>query len=467
MLILNHEDPRPLYVQIYAQIRERVLSGKLLAEARLPSARDLAAELGVSRNTVESAYQELLAEGYIHTRTRSGYFVSTIGHEVPPAPRRRTTTPASAPRTRYAFDFHPAGLDPSSFPASVWRKYYLEHLRLDQPLLAQYGDPQGDPALRASLRDYLERSRGVVCGIEQLVVCSGLQHSLDTVAQLLWGKCRALATEDPGYPLPREVFANHGYEVVPTPVGPGGLDLAALDSSGCDIAYITPSHQFPLGEVMPIANRLRLIEWSRHGRYIIEDDYDSELRYQGRPIPSLQGLQPGGNVIYTGTFSKILSPALRLSYMVLPVSLLDTYRRRFRFHLPGASLPEQKTLAAFMDNGHLERHLRRMRTIYRKKRQALAAALGRHFGPRAEIIGQEAGLHVVVRLRGEPRGEAERGRLAEASGIRLLPFSITNADNSPADGHLLLGFGAMSPEELDQGVRLLAEICYGQEPRTS
>ncbi|MFP5240194.1 MAG: PLP-dependent aminotransferase family protein [Acidobacteriota bacterium] len=466
MLILNHDDARPLYVQIYAQIRERVLSGKLPAEARLPSARELAAELGVSRNTVESAYQELLAEGYIHTRTRSGYFASAIGHELPPAPPKRATAPASAPRNRFAFDFHPAGLAPSSFPASVWRKYYLEHLRRDEPLLARYGDPQGDPALRASLRDYLERSRGVVCGTEQIVICSGLQHSLDMMAQLLRGKCKALATEEPGYPLPREVFANHGYEVVPTPVGPGGLDLDALASSACDMAYITPSHQFPLGEVMPIASRLRLIEWARHGRFIIEDDYDSELRYQGKPIPSLQGLQPGGNVIYTGTFSKILSPALRLSYMVLPASLLDEYRRRFRFHLPGAALPEQRTMAAFMEGGHLERHLRRMRTVYRKKRQALTASLARHFGNRAEIIGQEAGLHVVVRLRGEPRGEAERARLAEASGMRLLPFSIAHADGRPADKLLLLGFGAMTPEELDQGVRLLAEICYGRESRT-
>ncbi|WP_243313004.1 PLP-dependent aminotransferase family protein [Fundidesulfovibrio agrisoli] len=466
MLILNHDDPRPLYVQIYAQVRERVLTGKLPAEARLPSARDMAAELGVSRNTVESAYQELLAEGYIHTKARSGYFVSTIGHEVPPAPPQRTAMPSRVPRTRYTFDFHPAGLDPVSFPASVWRKYYLEHLRMDEPLLARYGDPQGDPALRASLRDYLERSRGVACGIEHIVICSGLQHSLDMVAQLLRGRCMALATEDPGYPLPREVFANHGYEVVPTPVGPGGLDLAALEASTCDIAYITPSHQFPLGEVMPIANRLRLIEWARQGRFIIEDDYDSELRYQGKPIPSLQGLRPDGNIIYTGTFSKILSPALRLSYMVLPPSLLAEYHRRFLFHLPGAALPEQRTLAAFMDNGHLERHLRRMRAVYRKKRQALTAALARHFGPKAEVIGQEAGLHVVVRLMGEPRGEAERTKLAEASGIRLLPFSIAHADGRPADEFLLLGFGAMTPEQLDQGVRLLFDISYGPEPRS-
>ena len=464
MLILDHDDVRPLYVQIYAQIRERVLSGKLPAEARLPSARELAAELGVSRNTVESAYLELLAEGYILTKARSGYFVSAIGHEVLPAPLRRASTPASAPRTSYAFDFHPAGLAPSSFPASVWRKYYLEHLRMDEPLLARYGDPQGDPALRAIVREYLERSRGVACAVEQIVICSGLQHSLDMVAQLLRGRCTALATEDPGYPLPREVFANHGYEVTPIPVGPGGLDLDALASSACDIAYITPSHQFPLGEVMPIANRLRLIEWARHDKFLIEDDYDSELRYQGKPIPSLQGLQPGGNVIYTGTFSKILSPALRLSYMVLPASLLDAYRRRFRFHLPSAALPEQRTMTAFMEGGHLERHLRRMRTVYRKKRQALTTALARHFGNKAEIIGQEAGLHVVARLRGQPRSERERARLAEASGIRLLPFSIASADGRPADKRLLLGFGAMSPEELDQGVRLLFDICYGQEP---
>ncbi|KAB0664116.1 PLP-dependent aminotransferase family protein [Oryzomonas japonica] len=461
MFILNLHDRTPLYRQLYHQIRERVLSGELPADSRLPSVRDLAAELAASRTTVESAYLELYGEGYIYSKPRSGYFVSALDSEaaprslIPAAPRQ---TPLQEPPHPCAFDFHPARLDPASFPAAIWRRLFLETLRDSVRELTHYGEPQGDWGLRVAIRAYLERSRGVVCDPEQIVICAGLQQSLDIVAVLLKEGHSAVAVEDPGYPLPRSLFRNHGYRVAPLPVGPGGADLAALRGSGGTVAYVTPSHQLPMGYVMPVANRLRLIEWAATGgRMIIEDDYDSELRYHGKPIPSLQGLRPDGNIIYLGTFSKILSPALRASYLVLPRTLLAPYHHRFSHYFSTVPLLEQKTLAAFMEQGHWERHIRRMRIICKRKHDALLHALERHFGNQAAIIGQGAGLHVAVQLLGPGPDETELIDRARHRGVRLFPFSATCDVPRSGPPMVLLGFGGMNGDEIEQGVRLLLQ----------
>lgn len=462
MFILNHQNPVPLYQQLYQQIRAHVLSGKLPANARLPSVRELSVELATSRNTVEGAYQELYAEGYIYSKPRSGYFVSALDQNAAPLslahpsrPRERLPEPSS-----YRFDFHPARLDPQSFPAPLWRKLFLDSLRESSRELVQYGDPQGDAGLRSAIRLYLERSRGVLCDPEQIVICAGLQQSLAMVAQMLQGRHSVVAVENPGYHLPRTVFRNHGFELAPIAVGSGGLELDQLQASDSTIAYVTPSHQLPLGYVMPIAHRLKLIEWAEAGeRLILEDDYDSELRYHGKPIPSLQGLRPHGNILYLGTFSKILSPALRVSYLVLPHALLPDYRRLFQDYFVTVSLLEQRTLAKFMEQGHWERHIRRMRMLFQKKHDTLLRAVGQHFGNRATIIGQGAGLHVVLQLSGAPPDETELIERARQQGIRLFPFSAFYVIDQPETHRLLLGFGGMTTSEIEQGVALLAKLC--------
>lgn len=463
MFILNHSDPVPLYKQLYNQIREQILSGKLPADAKLPSVRDLANELSTSRNTVDGAYQELSAEGYIYSKLRSGYFVSALDRELAPQtlaakPGKKVYHPG--PPACFAYDFHPARLDPESFPTELWRKCFVEGLRRDSQQLVLYGDPQGDWGLRCAIQSYLERSRGVICDPEQIVVCAGLQQSLAVVSNLLKERHSVVAVEDPGYHLPRSVFQSHGYTVVPVPVEAGGIDLHQLRASTSTIVYVTPSHQLPLGYVMPVANRLAVIDWAESdGRYIIEDDYDSELRYQGRPIPSLQGLRPAGNIIYTGTFSKILSPALRLSYMVLPCALQAAYRQRYRAYFPAVSLLEQRAMAAFMEQGHWERHIRRMRMIYKKKHDIVLRAIETHFGPRAVVTGQGAGLHVVMMLPATTQSEAEILELARQRGVQLYPFSDFHVTGQPEATTLLLGFGGMSGSEIEQGIALLAQIC--------
>lgn len=464
MFTLNNNDPLPLYQQLYRQMRDHILSGQLPADARLPSVRELAQELAASRNTVDTAYQELLAEGYIYSKKRSGYFVSSLEHEAasPSLSRqaRRIERPAP-PGIPCRFDFHPARLDPRSFPTALWRQCLLQALRGSGQALTEYGAPQGDMELRRQLQQYLERSRGVVCDPEQIVVCAGLQQSLEIVAQLLRTNHAALAVEAPGYHLPRAVFANHGYRIAPIPVTPQGLDVEALKASGAALAYVTPSHQLPLGYVMPIARRLQLLEWSEHGNnMILEDDYDSELRYHGRPIPSLQGLRPQGRIAYFGTFSKTLSPALRLSYLVLPPTLLSDYQRRFAAYFCTVPLLEQRTMAAFMAQGHWERHVRRMRTLYRQKHDAMLAAIARHFG-NATVIGLGAGLHVVVELVSAPTERALLQRAAE-NGIRLFPFSAFYSTNEDETNRLILGFGGLSAGEIEAGITLLARLCLNR-----
>lgn len=463
MFILNSSDPVPLYKQLYHQIREHILSGKLPAESRLPSVRHLANELSASCNTVDGAYQELFAEGYIYSKPRSGYFVSALDQEL--APQRLAGRPGKGdylpgPPSSFTFDFHPARLDPESFPTELWRKCFMEGLRRDTQQLTQYGDLQGDWGLRCSIKSYLEKSRGVMCDPDQIVVCAGLHQSLEIVARLLKEECSTVAVENPGYHLPRDVFGNHGYTISPVPVGPGGIDLNLLKASNSSIAYVTPSHQLPLGHVMPVANRLALIEWAESGgRFIIEDDYDSELRYLGKPIPSLQGLRPSGNIIYSGTFSKILSPALRLSYMVLPYSLLGMFRQDYRSYNSSVSLLEQRAMAHFMEQGHWERHVRRMRTIYKKKHDILLRSVETSFGKRAVVIGQGAGLHVVIRLPDSSHNEAAIIDRARQKGIRLMPFSEFHVTGQPETLTLMLGFGGMTGSEIEQGISLLSQIC--------
>lgn len=464
MLTLSSNNTLPFYKQLYNQIREHILSGKLPADSRLPSVRELAAELSTSRNTVDGAYQELYAEGYIYSRPRSGYFVSALDPETAPlslsrTPRRQRRLPHPPPHLTY--DFHPARLDPAGFPATLWRRCFMDSLTRNSRELVQYGDPQGEWELRCAIRQYLERSRGVRCDPDQIVICAGLQQSLDSVAQIVKGKHAVIAVENPGYFLPRAVFSNHGFTVKPVPVGANGMDLERLKAGNCTVAYVTPSHQMPMGCVMPVANRLKLIEWAESGgNLIIEDDYDSELRYHGRPIPSLQGLHPAGNIIYAGTFSKILSPALRMSYLVLPYPLLAVYRGLFQDYFSTVSLLEQRTLTSFMEQGHWDRHVRRMRTLYKNKHDLLLRAIAEHFGNRALVVGQGVGLHVVLQLSGPTPAEKEIVERALQEGIQLLPLSNFYVAGRPDATTLMLGFGGIAIGEIEQGITLLSRIVY-------
>jgi len=460
MFTLDSNDATPLYQQLFQQTKEKILSGKLAAHFKLPSIRDLAAELATSRNTVEGAFLELCAEGYLYSKSRSGYFVSDIGQELAAStqltPQKQDLHPKLG--ENYLYDFHPARLDPDVFPTTSWRKCLLDALRSNSADFSQYSEQQGECGLRCNIQFYLERSRGVLCSPDQIVICSGLQQGLDIVAQLIKESHGSVAVENPGYHLPRDVFRNHGFNINPIDVDSNGIKLNVLEASPSTVAYITPSHQMPLGHVMPVANRLNLISWSKKvDGIIIEDDYDSELRYLGRPIASLQGLCSDGNIIYQGTFSKVFSPALRLSYMVLPKSLLEVYNRNFRNYLSPVPLLIQRAMITFMERGHWDQHLRRARIFYKKKHEVMLQAIKQHFGNKAKVIGQGAGLHIVIELPNSIKNDAKFTDKARQQEVHLLPFSGFYASGRPRNNRLVLGFGGIPIGKIPQGIELLSK----------
>lgn len=461
MFILDSKDRRPLHVKLYNQIKNQILSGKLIPDTKLPSVRHLSVELSVSRNTVEYAYEQLCTEGFIYSRPRSGYYVSLLDQEFISRPCRKTVTliePAFEDGKMYSFDFHPACLSPDSFPSKIWRKLLTECLQRNPEQFTLYCDPRGEIELRCEIQRYLERFRGVSCDPEQIVVCCGLQDSLSIIAQVMRTEHSTLAVEDPGHWIPRSVFQNYSFSISPIPVNSDGINLDYLKNTNSTIVYVTPSHQFPLGHVMPVENRLKLIHWTEAvGGVIIEDDYDSELRYHGKPIPALQGLHPKGNIIYVGTFSKVLSPALRVSYVVLPYQYLGTYNKLFRNYAPTVSLLEQRVLYEFMKQGYWERHLRKMRTIYKRKHDALIQSVNRHFGKRVHILGQGAGLHVVLELVNNSFDEKDLISRAGDKNIRVFPISDTYQCNKHYPSRVMLGFGGMNPNELEKGIELLSQ----------
>lgn len=460
MFVLDCKDPRPLHVKLYNQIKNQILAGKLISDIKLPSVRQLSTELAISRNTVEYAYEQLCIEGFIYSRPRSGYYVAILDQEYMSRSCQKEATHTEQiikDGQVYTFDFHPACLSLDSFPSGIWRKLLTNCLQENLEQFTLYGDRQGEFNLRSEIQRYLERFRSVSCDPEQIVICGGLEDSLSIIASIMQTDHSILATEDPGHWIPKSVFQNYSFSISPIPVNSDGINLEYLKNTNSTIAYVTPSHQFPLGYVMPVENRLKLINWAESvGGVIIEDDYDSELRYHGNPIPALQGLQPKGNIIYVGTFSKVLSPALRVSYVVLPYQYLSKYNQLFRNYATKVALLEQRTLYEFMKQGYWERHLRKMRTMYKRKHDAFIQSIYDHFGSKVKIIGQGAGLHVVLELINQSLDEKELIHRARKKNVRVFPLSDTHQSDKNYPTRVMLGFGRMNPSELEKGIELLA-----------
>lgn len=461
---LSESGEVPYYIQLYDYFKKEIISGSLPAGTRLPSIRDLSAQIHISTTPVELAYQQLLSEGFLVSKPRSGYYVQQVHSlsgiitepdRVPLPPR--PITPRDS-RT-YPYDFHISRNDFTLFPGSLWRSLYQEQLM--NPDLLQYGDPQGEPALRESLATHLRQFRGLRCTPEQIVI-GGDQYTLcSLVALLLRKKAASVAVEDPGYHLLPATFNRHGFQIKPIPLRGDGLDVEQLYASGANVVCISPSHQFPRGMVMPIAKRLALLEWARlRGGYIIEDDYDGEFRYHGRPIPALQGLLEDSPVIYMRSVAQSVSPALCIHYMVLPKNLLEEYHclKRELYLEHSASRLNQIALHYFIDRGYFAKHLRRMRLVYQRKHDLLLRAIQTHFGDKASVRGQGAGFHLMLTLN---RGGSARhlADTAAAAGIRVSPMSYTWWDRPDSDeAEFILGFGGTAEASIDEGIRRLAEV---------
>ncbi len=458
-LQLNSE--KCLYEQIYEHIRHEIWEGRLLAGERLPSTRSLAEYLQVARSTVDYAYDQLQSEGYIEAQPYRGYFVCPIEELLQlesgekGVPEREDACRAQE-NAVWQYDFSPHGIDMSGFPFSVWKRITKNILNDGNSELFSRGEPQGDGDLRLTICRYLHSSRGVNCSPEQIIVGAGNDYLLMLLEKIL-GRHVGIAMENPTYMRTWRIFHSFAYPVVTVPMDESGMKVNALERSGARVAYVMPSHQFPVGTVMPIGRRTELLKWADGApdRYLIEDDYDSEFRYRGKPVPSLQSSDEHGKVIYIGTFSKAIAPAIRVSYMVLPRKLLEVYRRDCYFYSCTVSRIDQRVLNEFIRDGYFERHLNKMRKIYRAKHDLLLQELV-PFEKSFAVSGEHAGLHLLLTARGDCGEEELLGRAAEF-GVRVYGMSQHCVEAVMGHATVLLGFGAMEESAITEGVGKLKE----------
>jgi len=443
----------PLYDQLYRHIAAAVQSGQIPPGGKLPSKRQLCATLGVSMSTVEGAYSLLAAEGYVISHPRSGYVAAQVVPLAADAPRSAVSPPPmpQPPAPRWRYSFSTGAVDTSVFPFSSWARITKEAV-YENPELLQRGHPQGDPPLRQALAEFLAQYRGVRCTPDQIVIGAGADNLLTTLLLLL-PEHRQIALEDPGYPSAYAAVRNLERTAVSIPVDLAGMDPEALERSGAGLAYVTPSHQFPLGVTMPVGRRSRLLQWAcgAPGRWLIEDDYDSEFRYSSRPIPAMQGLDRQGKVVYLGTFSRSIAPAIRVAYLILPPALLVRYQEVFPLAACPVSRFEQEALRRFIVQGLYARHLRRSVNLYRKKRARLTAALAGI--PGAYFSGDQAGLHFPLTL--PSLREEELVERAAAQGVRVHPLSQYCHQVPPPPSTVVLGYAGLSEEDLVQAAALL------------
>lgn len=460
MIRLDMESSKHLYVQIYEYIKSEIRGGRLFQGEKLPSTRILAENLLVSRSTVDLAYEQLVSEGYLEARPGSGYYVGQVDelYELDAHPKEAAVS-GKRTGTQKLIDFSTGAVDMRVFPFGIWRKLNKLVLSEDNGSLFALGEPQGDLELREAIARYLHASRGANIRAEQLIIGAGNEYLLMLLEKLL-GRHRRIALEKPTYGKAYRCFQSFAYDISRIPLDKYGMEIEALRESGAEIAYVMPSHQYPTGIVMPIGRRQELLKWAGEAqeRYIIEDDHDSEFRYKGKPIPCLQSIDVHDKVIYLGTFSKAIAPAIRISFMALPMPLLQIYKEAFPFISSTVSRIDQRMLQMFIEEGYFERHLNRMRKTYRGKHEELLQLL-KPFHKKFEIHGENAGTYLTLKSR-EGKTEAELIALAAQAGVRVHGMSERSGIAGEEYHTILLGFGGLDMEELRSGVKLLAE-AYG------
>jgi GntR family transcriptional regulator/MocR family aminotransferase len=465
----------PAYRWLYTSLRAAILEGRLHPASRLPATRDLARQYHLSRGTIVNAVEQLKSEGYVQARMGSGTYVSNTlpdellqvrGRAKPPLPLERTKPriisayakrvhlfPTFAPRPSRAFRPNLPALD--LFPATVWAQVAARRLRKVSTNFLLGCDALGYLPLRQAVADYLNSSRGVNCAPDQVAIVSGAQEALDLVARLFVNPGDRVCVENPGYIGATIVFESLGAKISYVPLDEEGIKLGESTLRNARLVYVTPGHQFPLGITMSLSRRLQLLESARKSRtLILEDDYDSEFRYSGRPVPALQGLDRHGQVLFMGSFSKVLFPSLRLGYLVLPSDLLDRFSATLSITRRHAPLMEQAILSDFITAGHFGRHLRRMREIYAERLSVLLHSAKHNLAGLLEISGVEAGLQTVGWLK---RGINAESAAAAATkrNVEVIPLSVYSQGNIASTG-LQLGFAAVDAKEIRRGLQDLA-----------
>ncbi|WNS74203.1 PLP-dependent aminotransferase family protein [Bacillus sp. DTU_2020_1000418_1_SI_GHA_SEK_038] len=453
---LNRSSEIPLYDQLYLYIKKEIIEGRIQYGTKLPSKRKLADFLKISQNTVETAYQQLTAEGYVEAYPRKGYFVMT--HEdleyMQTNHSLQENTKISQEYIKY--NFHPSMIDTENFPFSVWRKYAKNTITKENHSLLLLGELQGEMELRQEIAHYLYQARGVQCSPEQIIVGAGIEILLQQLF-LLFDKKMVYGVEDPGYHLILQILKGFPNEVHTLEIDEEGVKVEPINDKNINIVYVAPSHHFPYGTVLSVNRRTKLLKWAaaEKDRYIIEDDYDSEFRYSGKSIPSLQSMDIHEKVIYLGAFSKSLMPSIRISYMVLPKPLLQQYKEELPFyHSCSVSRIDQHILAQFLKEGDFERHLNRMRKIYRRKLEKVVELL-KPYQDKLAIIGEHSGLHIVLVVN-NGMSEGELVQKAAENAMKVYPlshYSLEKKHEIPAQ--IVLGFAGIRENELEDAIQLL------------
>ena len=464
---LEKDGGESLYTQLYACIRRDILSGALSPRQKLPSKRALAQHLEVSVITVKNDYEQLAAEGYIYTVEKKGYYVSPLESPLPPA-----APPPLVPERPVEpvfLDLATGSLDRSYFPFTVWSRLMRQTILEEDTELLRSTPYNGAPALRRAIAAHLRQFRAMDVDPEQIIIGAGTELLYTLIIQLL-GRDKRYAVEDPGYGKIAKIYQAHQVPLCRVGLDGGGLDITLLRRQPADVVHISPSHHYPTGIVMPITRRQELLRWAAEQpeRYILEDDYDSEFRFVGRPIPTLYSTDENQCVVYLNTFSKTIAPSIRISYMILPPRLLERYRDKLGFYACTVSGFEQYTLAKFLQQGHFERHLGRMRTRYRQKRdRVISDFLQGPLAGRVQITGQDTGLHFLAELQTALPDEELQRRASEA-GLRLAMLSDYYRQRSIARRHtLVVNYSGLDLQHLPQALQILADILEEESPCTT
>ncbi|MEI4771968.1 PLP-dependent aminotransferase family protein [Psychrobacillus sp. FJAT-51614] len=456
MFQLEKDAQTPLYEQLYNGIKEAIIEGKIEEGEKLPSKRKLAEYLAVSQTTIEFAFSQLVAEGFISSEARKGFFVQSLEELALIEQELPMMTQEISDTDQLYIDFSPGKIDTESFPFTTWRKYTKETISEANKDFLQLGHPQGDYVLRQHISSYLYQSRGVKCKPEQIILGSGTEQIMPLIIRLL-GKEAVYGIENPGYPLTHHLFLDDRKKSLPISVDMDGVIVSQLEKTKATVMYVTPSHQFPTGAVLSATRRSQLLSWAyqQENRYIIEDDYDSEFRYTGKPIPSLQGLDQNQRVIYLSTFSKSLMPSLRIAYAVLPESLIMQYKQKFSYYAATVPRIDQHVLAKFMESGHFAKHLNKMRKIYKRKLEMVTKTITK-YNPTVMISGEQAGMHILLTIHTSKK-EDELVLLAKNAGIRVygLREYVTEDKDVSAEPKIVLGFGGIDIEEIPSSINAL------------
>lgn len=464
MIPLDTKSLTPLYQQIEEYLKQEIQEGRLIAGMRLPSSRALSANLLVSRSTIETAYDQLVAEGYIEPVACKGYYVCEIeGIYFQKAEYTKQNNPEKTEikqrrkLQKYRYDFALNGIAPESFPTHTWKQLAKQVLSDSTEEIFAQGNPYGEDSFREAIAEYLYHARGVKCEKSQILVGAGNDYLLMVLATLF--ECnKKVAMENPTYLSAWYDLKHTGCSVCTVKSDEMGICIEELEKTGADVVYVMPSHQFPMGTVMPLKRRMELLRWADENQtYIIEDDYDSEFRYKGKPIPALQGFDKNERVIYIGTFSKSIAPSIRISYMALPKKLMRYYQSRYPFAVT-ISKVDQKIVELFLRNGHYERHLNRMRRLYKSKHDWILRWVKEEMSEICSCFGEHAGIHLLLRFH-NGISEDEAVERAKSAGIRVYGLSeFFVQEKKETEAVVLIGYATLTEEEIKEALQILSRI---------